>query len=100
MDMEQDVFAQFSSGKIALTKFAPVSADFRLFESEWLGDKPENWGVMKITGADFHVAKTGKDAGKRTILVKGTKRSVFVTRKEIQAAQAAATLPQEASIKS
>ena len=85
MDMSKDLFAQQPYGKIALAKLAPVPANFRLYQAGWLGDKPGDWEVMKITGAEFRVAKTGKNAGKLSILVKGSVRSTYVTRAEMDA---------------
>ena len=84
-DMEQDIFADQSYGKIALKKLAPVPENFRLYQAGWFGDKPKDMDVMKVTGAEFRVAKRGKYAGKLSVLVKGTARSVFVTKTEMQA---------------
>lgn len=39
---------------------------------------------MKVTGADFRVAKAGPDKGKLAVKVKGTDRTVYVTREEIK----------------
>lgn len=46
---------------------------------------PENMDVMKVTGAEFRIAKTGKYAGKLSIIVKGTDRTAYVTKEEIRA---------------
>lgn len=86
MDMEQDFFAEQPYGQLALQKMAPTPADFRLYCAEWLGDKPGDRRVMKITGGEFRRAKTGKNKGKLSILVKGTDKTVFLTSDEIQAA--------------
>ncbi len=40
-------------GKAARKKFGAVPANFHVFSAEWLGDKPENWKTMKVTGAQF-----------------------------------------------
>lgn len=85
MDMTKDLFAEQGYGRIALKKLAPVSPNFRLFQAGWLGEKPVDWKVMKITGAEFRVAKTGKNAGTLSIMVKGSTRSTYVTRAEMDA---------------
>lgn len=84
MDMEKDVFAEYSYGKAALQKLAPTPENFRLYEAGWLGDKPSDRDVMKVTGGEFRIAKTGLNAGKLSILIKGTSRSVYVTKEEMQ----------------
>lgn len=85
MDLENDVFAEQSYGKLALKKLAPTPEKFRLFKAEWLGDKPGDRQVMKVTGAEFRLAKSGPNKGTLCILVKGTTRSAFVTSEEMRA---------------
>lgn len=85
MDMQKDIFAEQSYGKIALQKLGPVPENFRLFEAGWLGKRPEEFHVMKVAGAEFRMAKSGPNKGKLSILVKGTQRSAFVTKEEMQA---------------
>lgn len=86
VDMEKDILAAETYGKIALQKLAPVHENFRLYEAGWLGEKPADFQVMKVVGAEFRAAKSGPNKGKLSILVKGTQRTAFVTREEIQAA--------------
>jgi hypothetical protein len=88
-DMTRDVFAEQPYGKLALTKLAPVSENFRLYQAGWLGDKPEEWTVMEVKGAEFREAKSGPNKGKLSILVPDTDRRVFLTRDEIRAASTA-----------
>lgn len=45
MNIEKDVFAEQSYGKVALQKLAPTAENFRLYQAEWLGDKPKDWMV-------------------------------------------------------
>lgn len=85
MDMEQDFFAEHAFGRLALKKMAPTPADFRLYRAEWLGDKPNDRQVLKVTGGEFRRAKTGKNKGKLTILVNGTNKTVYLTSQEIAA---------------
>jgi len=83
MDMQIDVFAQHTFGKIALQKLSPVPDDFRLFCAGWVGDHKKN-DTMEITGAVFRVAKSGKNKGKLSIMLPDTKKTVYVTSKEIR----------------
>lgn len=86
MDMEHDVFAEQSYGKVALQKMNPVPENFRLYAAGWLGEKPEEFTVMEVTGAEFRTAKSGPNKGKLSIMVPGTKRTVYVTKDEMKAA--------------
>lgn len=85
MDMERDFFAEQPFGKAALKKMAPVPENFRLYAAGWLGEKPEDFNVMEVTGAEFRTAKRGPNKGKLAIPVPGTKRTVYVTRDEMTA---------------
>lgn len=85
MDMREDIFAAQPYGKIAIKKLAPVPENFRLYQAEWLGDKPSEWNVMKVVGAEFREAKSGPNKGKLCIMVKGTQRTAFVTESEMRA---------------
>lgn len=80
MDVQDDIFANFDFGKIALIKLAPVAANFRLYEAGWIEDSD----VMKVTGADFRNATRGKNKGKLTIPIPNTRRSAYVTVREIR----------------
>lgn len=84
-DMEKDLFAEQSYGKLALKKIGSVPENFRLYAAGWLGKKPEDWKVMKVKGAEFCVAKSGPNKGRMTIMVKGSQRTAQVTREEILA---------------
>lgn len=86
MNMEHDIFAEQSYGKAALKKMAPVPENFRIYSAGWLGEKPEDWTVMEVTGAQFRAAKTGKNKGKLSVMVAGTKRTVYVTHDEMNEA--------------
>lgn len=88
--LNDDLFAETSFGKVALRKLAPVSENFRLYAAGWLGSKPEEFSIMKVTGAEFRIARSGKNAGKFSILVKGTIRNAFVTAEEMNAIEEAA----------
>lgn len=77
--MQKDILGEQSYGKAALKKLSPVAENFRLYEVQLSDDK----GTLKLTGAEFRVAKRGKNAGKLCIIVTGTKRVIYVTRSEI-----------------
>jgi len=81
--MDKDLFADTSFGKAALKKLGPVPENFRLYSAGWLGAKPEDWDTMKVTGAEFRVAKRGKNAGKLSVMIPGTCRTVYVTKEEM-----------------
>jgi hypothetical protein len=82
--MSDNIFADQSYGQIALKKLSPVPENFRLFSVAWLGDDPRKSEVMKVTGAEFRVAKSGPRKGKLCILIKGTQRTAYVTVNEMQ----------------
>ena len=86
MDMEKDVFAEQPYGKAALQKLAPVQENFRLYFAGWLGDDTRDMSVMEVRGAEFRAAKSGRNKGKLSIMVPGTKRTVYVTKSEMTAA--------------
>ena len=83
-DMTEKIFETTKFGQAALQKLNHVTNSFRLFDAGWLETKPEDFNIMKVTGAEFRVAKFGKNKGKMTIIVPGTKRTVYVTKAEIQ----------------
>lgn len=87
-DMQEDILGASIFGKIALTKIGTVSPRFRLYEVGWVdcGDVVSVGGlVMKVTGAEFRIAKTGINKGLMTVMIEGTRISVYVTKEEIQA---------------
>lgn len=85
MDMGKDVMAESGFGKAALKKLAPTTENFRLYEAEWIGNKPAEWTVMRVTGAEFRAAKTGPNKGKLCVMVKDSKRTTYVTKEEMRA---------------
>lgn len=84
-DMTVDVFAPTPYGKVALRKLAPIPENFRLYSAGWMEDHPDDFSVMKVSGAAFRAAKTGPNKGKLSILIRGTDRTVYVTKEEINA---------------
>ena len=85
-DMEVDIFAEHAYGKIALKKLGTVAENFRLYRAGWLGEKPEEFSVMKVEGAEFRAAKSGPNKGKLSMMVPGSQRAVLVTKAEMAAA--------------
>lgn len=83
--MNIDLFAETRYGQVALKKLAPVPENFRLYSAGWLGDKPKDWDVMEVKGAEFRVAKRGPPKGTLSIEIKGSKRTTYVTKAEMQA---------------
>ncbi|ADP97764.1 hypothetical protein [Marinobacter adhaerens] len=83
-DMEKDVFAHTAFGKLALKKMQPVPDNFRLFEAGWLGEQPKDWEVMEVKGAEFRRAKSGPRKGRLAIKIRGTERTVYLTKDQIK----------------
>lgn len=75
--------------RAARKKLGPVDPNFRVYCAGWLGDDPELWDVMEVTGAVFRAAKTGPRRGQLVIMVPGTKRIVYVTSAEMRAEEKA-----------
>lgn len=84
MDMTVDIFAEQVYGKIALKKMAIDNENFRLYAVRWMGDGRSH-DVMEVTGAVFRIAKSGINKGCLSIMVKGTKRTAYVTAAEMVA---------------
>ena len=85
-DMTKDIFADTPYGKLALERMQPVPDNFRLYEAGWLGNRPEDWKVMEVKGAEFREAKSGPRRGKLVIKIAGTERTVYLTREQIREA--------------
>jgi hypothetical protein len=84
MDMNKDLFAEHPFGKVALHLLAPVHADFRLCEAERLqNDCNIKSGIMRVTGHQFRKSLAGPTKGQLTVIVPGTKRTVYVTTHDI-----------------
>lgn len=86
--MSDDIMGHTNYGRAALKKLGPVAENFRIYAAGWLGEKPQDWFAMKVTGAEFKVAKKGKNVGKLTVQIPGTVRHVVVTKEEMRAAEA------------
>lgn len=84
-DMTEKVFEITEFGQAAIQKLGKVSDNFRLHKASWVDEKLEDFDTMKVTGAEFRIAKSGKNKGKMTVLVPGTQRTVYVTKSEILA---------------
>lgn len=81
MNMDDMYWHEMGFGKAALKKLGNVPENFRLFKSEWLGEFPNTHG-MQVTGAEFERMKRKTTHGKK---IKGTERSVYVSKAEIEA---------------
>ena len=80
-----DIYSETSYGQVALQKLSPVAEGFMIYECGWLGKKIEEMDVMEVKGAVFREAKKGINKGKRTVMVKGSNRTTYVARAEIDA---------------
>lgn len=85
-DMTVDLWAKLDLGRFALSKLAPVPDNFRIYEAETLRDSTGYAGIIRFTGGEFRIAKSGPNKGKLSVLVKGTERTVIVSRAEFMAA--------------
>jgi hypothetical protein len=92
LDMRDDLFAEFTFGKVALQKIAPASSGFRLYLAGFVGDKtaPE---VMKVSGAIFREPLRGPNKGMLSIRVPKTSRTAYVTAAEIAAFETSVAAP-------
>ena len=81
-DMSESIFEGTSYGKAAMEKFGPVAENFRIYYVGWVEERPEEWETIRITGAEFRKAETGPDQGKLSIKLKGTDKTVYVTREQ------------------
>lgn len=85
-DMTEKLFEQHAYGIAAIKKMGNISENFRLFQCGWLGGaRPEDWHGMQCEGAEFRAARTGPNTGKLSIMIPGSKRTVYVSREEIDA---------------
>lgn len=86
VDMQDDIFGRQPYGKAALKKMGSVPANFRIYRAGWVGDL-KTTDTMEVIGAEFREAKSGPNKGKLSILVPGTRRTVYVNKSEFAAAQ-------------
>lgn len=68
-----------SYGRAALKKFGSTPDGFHIFSAGWIGEKPEDWHSMRVTGAQFK--------GKKR--VPGTTMTTIVTEEEMAPHKAA-----------
>lgn len=86
-DMETDLFADTTYGKIALEKIeaqSTISSDFRIYMAEWLNDNTGQQGCMRLFGAEFERPNRGINKGKLTKMIPFSKQVVYVTAKEMR----------------
>ncbi|WP_027390555.1 hypothetical protein [Chrysiogenes arsenatis] len=83
-DMSARIFEEQPFGKIALQKIGNVPDNFRLYHAAWMGDDPIASDVMRVTGAEFRMAKRGPEKGLLSVIVPNTKRTVYVTAAEMR----------------
>ena len=86
-DMSERIIEKQPFGKIALQKLGDVPENFRLYYAAWVGDNPQASGTMRVTGAEFRVAKSGPEKGVLSVMVPNTMRTVYVTAEEMRQAE-------------
>lgn len=83
-DMRNGIFEAMPFGQLALEKLGAVPDNFRLYVAGIKPEPPKEMTHMEITGAQFRESKSGPNMGKLNILMPGTRRTVRVTRSEIE----------------
>ena len=86
-DMDEKLFEKQPFGQLALQKLGDVPENFRLYHAAWVDDNPQASGTMRVTGAEFRVAKSGPEKGVLSVMVPNTKRTVYVTAAEMRQAE-------------
>lgn len=54
MTVQDDMMRDYPPSMAATKKLGGVPEGFAFFAFEWLGDRPEEWTVMKCSGAACH----------------------------------------------
>lgn len=85
MSTQEDMMHNYPPSLAATKKLGSLPDGFSFFMFEWLGDRPEEWTVMKVTGAVFREAKSGPRKGQRVIRVPESERTVYVMDSDIEA---------------
>lgn len=70
-------------GRAALNQIGDVPDGFQIFEAGWLEKKPKDFNVMFVRGAVFRESKSGPRKGRKVVEVDGTRKTVYVTRRDI-----------------
>lgn len=70
----------------ASNKLGEVPEDFAWFMFEWVGDLKRT-DTMKVTGQVYRESTRGKNKGKRSIPVKGSKITIYINSAEIEKAR-------------
>lgn len=78
--MRESPFDSMPFGKAALEMLGPVPENFRLYEACLEPQPPKATTHMRVTGAEFRTAKTGKNKGMLCVMVPGSQRTVRVPR--------------------
>jgi hypothetical protein len=83
-DMRDRVLEETSFGVIALRKLGEVAEKFRIYEAGRVPEPPKDWTHFVVTGAEFTDSLAGPQKGQLNIMIPGTKRTVNVTRAEVE----------------
>lgn len=82
-DLKYEMMTDYPPSLAAIKQLkTPVPLNFAFYEFKWLDDGKAD--VMRVKGAVFRSAKTGKRRGQRAIVVPDTTVTVYVTQAEIQ----------------
>ena len=88
IEMAFDMMNDYPPSLAGIKKMREVPDGFCFYAFAWLGDNPEDFDVMRLTGAVYREAKSGPNKGKRTIQVPNSVRNIYVTAQEIKDAAA------------
>jgi hypothetical protein len=87
MDMVFDMMNTYAPSIAATKKSLGVPEGFVWYEFEWLGEGAGS--VMKVTGGQTRLAKTGKNKGKPILPDGCYKKTVYITPEDILVVEAA-----------
>lgn len=81
--MDDMFWHQTEFGIAALKKMGDIPENFRIYSAGWRGEYP-NYHGMQVTGAEFKRMKRKTTHG---VKIKGTERTVYISKAEIQQEQ-------------
>lgn len=80
-----DMMKTYPPSIAAAKKMKAMPENFAFYKFAWMGDYLET-DIMEVTGCVFREAKSGKHKGQRSVIVKGTRRTVYITSAEMKRA--------------
>lgn len=87
-DMRNAIYHQMDFGQLALQKLGQTDPNFRLYLAGIKPEPPKEWTHMEVVGAVYREPKTGPNKGTLSLMVPGTRKSVKLSRSELDAYRA------------